>query len=274
MFRSTIATFIVLATAGAASAQVESHDHRTQIVVPAAYPVQPPPAPMVERVAPRPGYEWIPGYHDWRNGAYIWIGGRWEVERRGERWIPGRWERGPDRYVWMPGRYERTVVVAPAAMPYPTMPPPEPIAENPEVRPGYVWIPGHHDWRNGAYVWIIGHYEMEQAGRRYFPGRWELAGDRYVWTPGRWEVLAAPPPPMPPPGPAMYPREPPPPPQVEHFRPRGHNWHFIRGHWNWEGRWVWIPGHWEKHHGRHWEEGEWRNHGDHWEWHEGIWRER
>src|SRR5690242_7044816 len=53
-----------------------------------AYPTQAPPAPVVERSAPRPGFVWIAGNYEWRGGRYTWVGGHWERQRAGSRWQP------------------------------------------------------------------------------------------------------------------------------------------------------------------------------------------
>lgn len=71
-----------------------------------------PPAPIYEVVpAPRPGYIWAPGHHQWHNNQYVWTTGQWYRERpgydfRGAQWVErnGRWtmvgndwrQRGPN----------------------------------------------------------------------------------------------------------------------------------------------------------------------------------
>src|SRR6266404_4386601 len=69
------------------------------------YPVQPPPAPVVETVAPRPGFVWVPGHHAWRQRRYAWTPGFWVRERPGHRFHPGRWEWEGDRYAWIDGEW-------------------------------------------------------------------------------------------------------------------------------------------------------------------------
>ena len=64
----------------------------------------PPPPPQVEVMpAPRPGWVWIPGVHEWRDGRYVWVPGRWEHERRGRDVAAGHWERREGRQVWVEG---------------------------------------------------------------------------------------------------------------------------------------------------------------------------
>jgi hypothetical protein len=53
------------------------------------------------------------------------------------------------------------------------MAPPAPMHEIiPAPRHGYVWAPGHYDWRHGQYVWISGRWMSERPG--------------YVWQEARW----------------------------------------------------------------------------------------
>ncbi|TWO69898.1 hypothetical protein FN976_16225 [Caenimonas sedimenti] len=61
--------------------------------------------------------------------------------------------------------YGPTVVVRQA--------PPPPIFEAaPGVREGYVWAPGHYEWRNGRYEWRPGYWVSERPG--------------YIWEQARW----------------------------------------------------------------------------------------
>jgi len=64
--------------------------------------------------------------------------------------------------------------------------PPPPEQEVVVVRPGMVWIGGHHEWVGGRYVWRRGYYERERRGYRWEPGRWERRGRRHVWIGGHW----------------------------------------------------------------------------------------
>ena len=173
----------------------------------------PPPAPPVERVAPRPGFVWIEGNYEWRDGRYVWTGGHWEAERRGHRWHGGHWEWRGDRYVWERGSWVAGPVYAPppplvVRTPPPAPPPPQIVAPPPPAgRPGFVWIPGAQEWRDGHYVWVEGHWEKERHGHRWHTGHWDRDGDRHGWHPGGWErddgdqPPSAPPLPPPPGGP-------------------------------------------------------------------------
>lgn len=91
-------------------------------------PTGAPPPPQVERFAPRPGFDWIPGRWDWRANRWAWIGGRYEAEHPGQHWAPGRWVQNGPQWTWNDGAY-----VDVAAAPPPPPPPP-------------VDMPPPHDW--------------------------------------------------------------------------------------------------------------------------------
>jgi hypothetical protein len=151
---------------------------------PAATPVGPPrfapPRPLPERPQSRPGFVWAPGYHDWRNDHYEWVPGHLESERLGYTWIEPRYELQGGVFVSIPGGW-LDLQAQPAA------PPPPPVAEPiGEARPGFIWLPGYQDWRDGRYVWIAGHWEPERPQERWHPGRWERHGNHWMWRPGRW----------------------------------------------------------------------------------------
>ena len=69
-----------------------------------------------------------------------------------------------------------------------TPPPPPPRRTVIEVRPGHVWIEGHHRWNGNAYVWEDGYYVRERPGQVWYPGRWERRGRGHVWVEGSWRV--------------------------------------------------------------------------------------
>ena len=71
-----------------------------------------------------------------------------------------------------------------------TEPPPEQV-ETVTVRPGFVWVKGRWDWRNGQWAWIDGHWEGQRAKATWIAGRWELQGNYYVWIEGRWDTQGA-----------------------------------------------------------------------------------
>jgi hypothetical protein len=59
--------------------------------------------------------------------------------------------------------------------------PPARRAERVEHRPGYVWVPGAWEWRNGKHEWTAGHLVAERKGYRYAPDRW-VSHDNDKWT--------------------------------------------------------------------------------------------
>lgn len=86
-----------------------------------------------------------------------------------------------------------TVLAVPAAAsanPVVTLqigPPPPPRFEiAPQARRGYVWSPGHWEWRRGSYVWIAGNWLAARPGYAYSPPRWHQDGGRWRYSDGRW----------------------------------------------------------------------------------------
>ena len=68
--------------------------------------------------------------------------------------------------------------------------PPAPIVETRIVAPapGYVWIPGYHNWSGSAYVWVPGRWDRPPRARaRWVPGRWVHEGRRgWYFVEGHW----------------------------------------------------------------------------------------
>src|SRR4051794_40913665 len=85
---------------------------------------------------------------------------------------PGTYYGGPQVYnpgpqVYYPGQ---SVIVQTA--------PPAPLYEAvPAPREGYVWAPGHFEWRNGQYAWVSGEWMMSRPGFAWHAPRWEQRGD-------------------------------------------------------------------------------------------------
>jgi hypothetical protein len=64
---------------------------------PSVYIQSAPPAPIYEPLpAPRAGFVWSPGYHDWRDGRYVWLSGQWMPARAGYAWRAPEWQRRGD----------------------------------------------------------------------------------------------------------------------------------------------------------------------------------
>jgi hypothetical protein len=156
-----------------------------------------PPAPRYEVVpAPRAGYVWSPGHWQWNAGSYrhVWVQGHWERSRVGyayrmPRWVERegrwyyeapRWDRDGDG---IPNRYDATpygegVVIAP---------PPPRYEVHPAPRAGFVWSPGHWEWRVNSHVWIAGHWERVRPGYGYMPPRWVERNGRWYFESRRWD---------------------------------------------------------------------------------------
>jgi hypothetical protein len=68
-----------------------------------------PPAPQYEVVpAPRAGYVWAAGHHEWRNGNYVWVPGHWVTARNGYDYQAHRWvQRGNGEWTLVGGNWER-----------------------------------------------------------------------------------------------------------------------------------------------------------------------
>jgi hypothetical protein len=63
--------------------------------------------------------------------------------------------------------------------------PPAPIYEAvPAPREGYVWTPGHYEWRNGQYVWMSREWMTARPGYAWRGGHWEQRND------GSWQFVA------------------------------------------------------------------------------------
>lgn len=70
-----------------------------------------------------------------------------------------------------------------------TVAPPAPRYEVvPAAREGYVWAPGHWEWRHGEYVWDAGRWMPERRGYEYHESRWVQRGNgEWVLVGGNWE---------------------------------------------------------------------------------------
>jgi hypothetical protein len=62
----------------------------------------------------------------------------------------------------------------------------------PAARAGWVWAPGHYQWRGGEYAWVEGHWMRERAGYEYREPRWVQRGNgEWVLVGGNWEQRMA-----------------------------------------------------------------------------------
>ena len=71
--------------------------------------------------------------------------------------------------------------------------PPAPRAEVvPSARPGWVWAPGHYEWRGNEYTWVEGHWMRDRAGYEYREPRWvQRADGSWQLVGGNWEQRMA-----------------------------------------------------------------------------------
>lgn len=67
-------------------------------------------------------------------------------------------------------------------------PPPPPRYERvPPPRRGYVWAPGHYEYRGNRHVWIRGDYLRARPGYAYRAPEWRDRGGRWEYNRGRWD---------------------------------------------------------------------------------------
>ncbi|HEX7840596.1 MAG TPA: hypothetical protein VF469_24120, partial [Kofleriaceae bacterium] len=168
-----LATSALLGTAAPSHAQVRDHRHPSPEAE--SGPREAPPPPRDERhEARREGFAWIGGRWDWnrREHRWAWLPGHWEREKHGHKWREARWEQRGDEWVLADGGWV-------AAEIRPTQAPPPPREERFDPRPGFVFIRGRWDWKDGNWAWLPGHWEREHAKQRWIEGRWELRGDHW-----------------------------------------------------------------------------------------------
>src|SRR6187401_1888976 len=76
-------------------------------------------------------------------------------------------------------QYTAIVQVAPPAPRHEVVPAP---------RAGWVWAPGHYEWRGGEYAWIDGQWMRDRSGYEYREARWVQRGDgSWVLVGNNWE---------------------------------------------------------------------------------------
>jgi hypothetical protein len=74
---------------------------------------------------------------------------------------------------------QRTIVIREA-------PPPPREEAQPQLRRGYVWVPGHWEWRHGKHVWVAGHQVRARRGHHWEADRWVERNGRWELRRGRW----------------------------------------------------------------------------------------
>lgn len=140
--------------------------------------------------------------------------------------------------------------------------PPPAQVEHVGVRAGFVWAPGHWEWKHHHWKWKKGHWEHEHHGKHWREGRWERRGNTWAYVDGGWGGVDV----------VVRPTAAPPPIRVEHWHHRpGFVW--VRGHWDWRGgQWAWVPGHEERERaGMTWRDGRWEMRNGAYVWVDGGW---
>ena len=67
-------------------------------------------------------------------------------------------------------------------------PPPARAESVPAPRAGWVWAPGHYEWRGNEYTWVEGHWMRERVGYEYREPRWvQRADGSWVLVGNSWE---------------------------------------------------------------------------------------
>ncbi|WP_332825753.1 hypothetical protein [Ramlibacter sp.] len=66
--------------------------------------------------------------------------------------------------------------------------PPPPVYEVvPRPRPGFVWSPGHYQWRGDRYVWLSGQWLQARPGYAWQAPHWQRRGDgSWILVNGDW----------------------------------------------------------------------------------------
>jgi hypothetical protein len=65
--------------------------------------------------------------------------------------------------------------------------PPAPLYERmPAARHGYLWAPGHWEWRGQRHQWMQGYWIAERPGYVYAAPSWYQRGGGWYMEPARW----------------------------------------------------------------------------------------
>lgn len=80
-----------------------------------------------------------------------------------------------------------TVAQAQPSITVQVAPPPPRFERTPRPRQGYVWAPGHWEWRANRHVWIPGIWMRARPGYAYRAPHWEQHGGRWEYRQGRWD---------------------------------------------------------------------------------------
>ncbi|WP_233238238.1 YXWGXW repeat-containing protein [Bordetella sp. LUAb4] len=66
-------------------------------------------------------------------------------------------------------------------------PPPPRVEVVPAPRAGYIWAPGHWEWRRDHHVWIGGSWLRARPGYAYRAPQWRQDHGRWVYAASRWD---------------------------------------------------------------------------------------
>lgn len=67
--------------------------------------------------------------------------------------------------------------------------PPAPMYERmPAPRRGYVWAPGHWEWRGNSHFWVPGVWIAERPGYAYAPAAWYQRDGGWYMEPAHWNA--------------------------------------------------------------------------------------
>jgi hypothetical protein len=67
-----------------------------------------------------------------------------------------------------------------------TAPPPARYEVMPAPRRGYVWAPGHWEWRGHRHEWVQGYWLAERPGYAYAAPAWSRRDGGWYYEPARW----------------------------------------------------------------------------------------
>ncbi len=146
-----------------------------------------PPPPRYEPVPTmRRGYVWAPGFWNWDGRVHVWNEGHWENERPGRQFQRAEWVR--DNQGWRLNRGGWIEVLDNRGGPqYVREAPPPPRYEPvPHPRHGYVWAPGHWEWRGHRHDWVGGMWIAERPGYVYRAPAWRQRDGGWYMEQNGW----------------------------------------------------------------------------------------
>ncbi len=157
-----------------------------QIDVNIAISNAPPPPRFESAPQARRGYVWAPGYWNWDGGRHVWAAGQWQPERQGSQYRAAQWVRENNGWRLNQGGWV-ALQAQPVGVDYVQVAPPPPRHERtPRARHGYIWSPGHWEWRGQRHAWVSGSWIAERRGYVYSNPAWTQRDGRWYMEQGRW----------------------------------------------------------------------------------------